>query len=113
MNFDKKNQKEKLGNNSTYSLKVITKKKFPLQSKVGIKTWNESKQTFTEEWQDMFFNEGVVFEPVYLKDETFELHDEKGKIGIYKFPKNTFFYYCDEFKGDSIEVESELVKPNN
>ena len=115
MSFDKKIKNENVVKNSNHSqeVKYITKKKFPLKSMLGVSTWNEKKQSVTKDWESIFLPEGVVIKVKNLTESTFDLFDSLGKIGTYKFQKNTFHDYCEVFVGDSISVQSEIVQPNN
>jgi hypothetical protein len=94
---NKKTENVVKNSNHSHEVNYITKKKFPLKSMLGVSTWNEKKQSFTKDWESIFLTEGVVIKVKNLTESTFDLFDSLGKIGTYKFQKNTFHDYCEVF----------------
>ena len=114
MLIDKKIKNENVVKNSNHShdVKYITKKEFPVMVQYKTPIWNEVTQSNTNYLEKEFLHEGIVFTPKKLTNNSFELHNKKGKICKYYFEDGTLSDYCEVFVGDSISVQSETVQPN-
>jgi len=116
MSIDKKIKTEKVVKNSNHSqqkTKYIVTKKFPISVQYKTPLWDNDSKLYTNELENKSLQVGIVFTPKKLTENSFELHDSKGKICTYYFKENSLLDYCEVFTGDSIKVEYELVETNN
>jgi predicted glycosyltransferase len=114
MSIDKKVKNENVVKNSNHShdVKYITKKKFPVKVQYDCSVWDYKSESYKNDLENEFLQEGIVFIPKKLTKNSFELHNQKGKICKYFFEEGTLSDYCEVFVGDSISVQSEIIQPN-